>query len=171
MIDTDPARTVALVAEALERAGRRGVLLGGRGPGVAAALPPQLYPAGPLDHEWLFARSSAVVHYAPAGTTAATLRAGIPSVAVPHMTDQFLWARRLHELGVAPAPIPRRELMPERLAEAIRAATGDDRMRSRAAALGERIRAEDGVARAVEAFDRVVATRRSHRPSAVMSIP
>jgi sterol 3beta-glucosyltransferase len=171
MIDADPARTVALVAEALERAGRRGVLLGGGRGSAAAALPPHLCLTGPIDHEWLFARSSAAVHYAPAGTTAAALRAGIPSVPVPHMTDQFLWARRLHELGVGPAPIPRRELTPERLADAIRAATGDEQMRLRAAALGERICAEDGVGRAVEAFERHVGARRPVHLSAVTSIP
>ena len=90
----------------------------------------------------------------PAGTTAAALRAGIPSVTVPHMTDQFLWARRLHELGVAPPPIPRLELSAERLGEAIRLAASDVAMRGRAAALGERIRAEDGVGRAVELIGR-----------------
>jgi UDP:flavonoid glycosyltransferase YjiC (YdhE family) len=87
------------------------------------------------------------------------------------MTDQFLWARRLHELGVGAAPIPRRELTPERLADAIRAATGDEQMRLRAAALGERICAEDGVGRAVAAFERHVGARRPVHLSAITSIP
>jgi sterol 3beta-glucosyltransferase len=73
------------------------------------------------------------------------------------MTDQFLWARRLHELGVAPAPIPRRDLSAERLGDAIRIAAGDDAMRRRAAALGRRIRDEDGVGRAVGVIGRHLA--------------
>jgi UDP:flavonoid glycosyltransferase YjiC (YdhE family) len=124
---------------------------------------------GAIDHAWLFPRCAAAVHYASVGTTAAALRAGIPSVPIPHMTDQFLWARRVHDLGVAAAPIPRRRLTAERLAEAVRAATGDDAMRRRAVVLGEQIRAEDGVARAVEAFERPVAAGQPALASA--SIP
>jgi sterol 3beta-glucosyltransferase len=171
MIDTDPAATVELVAQALERAGRRGVLIRGARHRVDVPLPPQLFAVDSIDHDWLFARSAAAVHHAPVGTTAAALRAGIPSVALPQMTDQFLWARRLHELGVSPAPIRRRELTAERLAQAIRVASGDVGMQRRAAALRERIRSEDGVARAVEAFERRVALDRHDRLSAVISTP
>jgi UDP:flavonoid glycosyltransferase YjiC (YdhE family) len=159
MIDNNPTATVELVAQALERAGRRGVLVRGAWHRVSVPLPPHLFAVDRIDHNWLFARSSAAVHHAPVGTTAAALRACIPSVAIPQMTDQFLWGRRLHELGVGPAPIPRRELTAERLADAIRVATGDEGIRRRAARLGERIRREDGVARAVEAFERRVAPR------------
>jgi sterol 3beta-glucosyltransferase len=171
MIDTDPATTVGLVAEALERAGQRGILVGGARHGEPAALQPHLLAVGSIDHEWLFARCSAAVHYASVGTTAAALRAGIPSVPIPHMTDQFLWARRVGELGVGPAPIRRRELTAERLADAIRAATGDEGMRRRAEALGRQIRAEDGVACAVEAFERRVAGRAPTHLSPLTSVP
>lgn len=153
MIDHDPTATLALVAEALERAGRRGVLIRGEHR-AAAEPPPHVLAVDTIAHAWLFPRCSAAVHYAPAGTTAAALRAGIPSVAVPQMTDQFLWARRLHELGVAPAPLPRRGLTAEALAEAIRA-TEAPAMRRSAATLGERIRAEDGVAAAVDVIARL----------------
>jgi sterol 3beta-glucosyltransferase len=159
MIDTDPAATVRLVADALERAGRRGVLIRGAWHDRPLPLPAHVFAVGTIDHDWLFERCAAAVHHAPVGTTAATLRAQIPSVPIPQMTDQFLWARRLHELGVAPAPIRRRELTTDRLAHAIGVATSDARMRARAAALGDRIRREDGVARAVEAFEHRVAAR------------
>ena len=171
MIDTDPAGTVTLVAEALKRAGRRGVLIRGARDRVDVPLAPHLFGVDSIDHAWLFARSAAAVHHAPVGTTAAAVRAGIPSVAIPQMTDQFLWARRLHELGVGPAPIRRRDVTVERLAQAIRIATGEEGMRRRAAALGQRIRAEDGVARAVEAFERRVALHRPDHLSAVISVP
>jgi UDP:flavonoid glycosyltransferase YjiC (YdhE family) len=165
MIDTDPAATVALVADALARAGRRGVLIRGAQP-AGGPLPPHLIASGPVDHGWLFARCAAAVHYGSVGTTAAALRAGIPSVTIPHMTDQFLWGRRLHELGAGPAPIRRGDLEAAGLATAIRAAAGDVTMRARAAELGERIRAEDGVARAVEAFAaRVAAPPSPHLPA------
>jgi hypothetical protein len=53
-------------------------------------------------------------------------------------------------LGAGPEPVPQKKLTIERLTAAIRAVTEDGRMRSRAAEVGERIRAEDGVARTVE---------------------
>ena len=169
MIDTDPALTVRLVGQALERAGQRGVLIRGARHKVDAPLPPHLFGVDSIDHDWLFAHSAAAVHHAAVGTTAAAVRAGIPSVALPQMTDQFLWARRLRELGVGPAPIPRRKLTVDGLAEAIRIAASDERMRRSAAALGKQIRSEDGVARAVDAFERRVALRRPDHPPQVIS--
>jgi len=69
------------------------------------------------------------------------------------MGDQPFWAKRVTELGVGPDPIPRRRLSSERLAAAITTATTDRNMRERAAALGERIRAEDGVGQAIEIIE------------------
>jgi sterol 3beta-glucosyltransferase len=62
--------------------------------------------------------------------------------------------------SAGPPPIPQRELTVERLAEAIRVTVDDQQMRARAAAIGERIRAEDGVGRAVEAFHQHLPARR-----------
>jgi sterol 3beta-glucosyltransferase len=67
--------------------------------------------------------------------------------------DQPFWAKRVTELGVGPQPIPRRKLTSERLAAAITIAITDQNMRARATALGERIRAEDGVAQTIEIID------------------
>jgi UDP:flavonoid glycosyltransferase YjiC (YdhE family) len=98
---------------------------------------------------WLFPRMAAVVHHGGAGTTAAGLRAGVPSIVVPFFGDQPYWGRRVAELGVGPAPIPRKRLTVEVLAGAIDRAVTDPVLRRRAAELGTKIRAEDGVARAV----------------------
>ncbi len=104
-------------------------------------------------HGWLFPRVAAVVHHGGAGTTAAGLRAGRPTVVVPFFADQPFWGDRVHALGVGPRPIPRKELTAERLAAAIRQAAGAEGLRARAAALGARIRAEDGVGQAVRVVE------------------
>jgi UDP:flavonoid glycosyltransferase YjiC (YdhE family) len=88
------------------------------------------------------------------------LRAGTPTVIVPHFADQFFWGARVAGLGAGPRPVPRAKLTAERLAEAIRRATGDARVRECARSLGEKIRAENGVERAVEAFGRYAGFRR-----------
>jgi sterol 3beta-glucosyltransferase len=95
---------------------------------------------------------AAVVHHGGAGTTAAGLRAGVPSIVVPFFADQPFWADRVRKLGVGPTPISRKRLTAEKLSEAILEAVGSEDIRARASSIGERIRDEDGVANAVEAL-------------------
>ncbi len=156
MAGADPEGTTDLVLRALRLAGRRGVLLTGWGGLSNADLPDEVFEVEEVPHDWLFGQAAAAVHHGGAGTTAASLRAGIPTVVVPHFADQSFWGARVAGLGAGPRPIPRARLSAERLAEAIRRATGDAGIRERARSLGESIRAEKGVERAVEAFERYV---------------
>jgi UDP:flavonoid glycosyltransferase YjiC (YdhE family) len=105
-----------------------------------------------VPHEWLLPRCRMVIHHGGAGTTSAGLRAGIPNVVVPFTADQPFWGRRVHALGAGPRPIPVKSLSVEKLSEAIAEADGD-LIRDRAQALGQEIRGEDGVRRAVELLE------------------
>lgn len=67
---------------------------------------------GSLAHEWLLPRCAAAVHHGGAGTTAASLRAGKPTVVTPVMVDQFFWAQRVNALGVGAAAGRRSESPP-----------------------------------------------------------
>jgi UDP:flavonoid glycosyltransferase YjiC (YdhE family) len=154
MSSRDSERTTALVLKALALSGQRGVLITGWGGLRQSDLPDHVFKIEETPHDWLFPRAAAVVHHGGVGTAAAGFRAGVPSILVPFFSDQPYWGMRVFKLGVGPRPIPHKQLTAERLAEAIRSAVGDEAMRSRAARLGEAIRAEDGVARAVEAFHR-----------------
>ncbi len=151
-----PQQMAQLVREALELSGQRGVLAAGWG-GLATSNSrhsANLFTLDSVPHAWLFPHTAAVVHHGGSGTTGAGLRAGVPSVLVPHMGDQPLWARRVMELGVGPHPIPRRQLTAGRLAAAITRAVTDQGMQARATALGERIRNENGVGRAIGIIER-----------------
>jgi sterol 3beta-glucosyltransferase len=92
---------------------------------------------------------AAPVHHGGMGTTAAGLRAGVPSVIVPHGFDQPFWARRVEEVGVGVRCGWCSELTAVELASALETATADAALRQRAGALAERIHAEDGVGQAV----------------------
>ena len=118
-------------------------------------LPESVFAVESLPHSWLFPQMAAVVHHGGAGTTAAGLRAGVPSVLIPFMGDQPFWGRRVHDLGTGTKPIPRKQLTADKLAEAIETAVSDEVMRERAASLGERIRAENGVSQAVRLIERL----------------
>jgi sterol 3beta-glucosyltransferase len=67
----------------------------------------------------------------------------------PRFDIQPFWGKRVKALGVGPEPIPRKKLTADKLAHAIRVAVTHPRIKQRAAALGEAIRAEDGVGNAV----------------------
>ena len=86
-------------------------------------------------------------------SAAAGLRAGKPTDVGPHAGDQPFWARVLFDLDVSPKCIPIKKLTAGRLAGAVVQATTDAGMRERAAEIGARIGAEDGVARAIEFID------------------
>jgi sterol 3beta-glucosyltransferase len=99
-------------------------------------------------HGWLFPRCRAVVHHGGAGTTAAGLRAGVPSILVPHTADQPFWGRRVSAIGAGPEPIPVNQLTPEALAAAIEQACSEA-IRRRAEEVGRLIRSEDAVGQTV----------------------
>lgn len=145
----DPKRLARVVVEALRQANVRGVIATGWGALAGGDLPDTILEIDEAPHEWLFTRTAAVVHHGGAGTCAAGLRAGRPAVICPFIGDQPFWGRRLHALGVAPAPIPQKKLTADNLAAAIRTVATDAAMRKKAEALGEKIRGEDGVAAAV----------------------
>ncbi len=151
----DPANLATAVVEALTRSGQRGVLATGWGGLVADNVPDSIHVIEGAPHDRLFPLMSAVVHHGGAGTTAAGLRAGKPSVICPFFGDQPFWGRRVAELGAGPQPIALSDLTAERLAAAIREAVETPAIRARAEALGSAIRAEDGVGAAVRFIERV----------------
>lgn len=144
------------VVDACEHAHVRAVIQPGALSLGKGDLPSSLFQCADADYRWLFQRVAAAVHHCGAGTTASTLRAGIPSVAVPHAWDQPYWASVMFDRGVTPSPIARREVTAEGLKSRIEAVTTESRFLRRAAALAKRISREDGVSTAVELIERSV---------------
>ncbi|WP_345700852.1 glycosyltransferase [Kitasatospora terrestris] len=140
----DPERLSRTVVTALRTAGLRGIVQ--RGWAGLHAEGEDVLTVDELPHSLLFPRTAAVVHHGGAGTTAATLRAGVPSVPVPVQFDAAFWASRQVALGVAPAALPLRRVTPGHLAAALRAATVDPAFTDRARALATRLAAEDSTA-------------------------
>lgn len=99
-------------------------------------------------HDRLLPLVSATIHHGGAGTTAASLRAGVPTTIVPFLGDQTFWARRVEQLGVGPRPLDRKTLSVENIAAAI-AAMDDPEMRRKTSALGTAICHEDGLGAAI----------------------
>jgi sterol 3beta-glucosyltransferase len=138
-----------LVVEALAASGQRGVLDSGWGGLQTESLPETIFPIQEIPHSWLFPRMAALVHHGGMGTTAAGLRAGIPAVIIPLGGDQAFWADRLQRLGVGIHSAGFFKISTKRLVADITRVVSDTFLRTKAAALGEKIRVEQGVEKAV----------------------
>jgi sterol 3beta-glucosyltransferase len=148
-------QAIDVVLESLRITKQRAILSAGWGNLRDHHLPEYIHPVGFVQHEWLFPRVAAVVHHGGAGTTAAGLRAGIPTIVVPFGGDQPYWGERVYHLGVGPKPIPRKKLNVRNLSSAVSQVVGDQTMIRQAADLGRKLQFEDGVGNAVEITERL----------------
>jgi MGT family glycosyltransferase len=155
MSNRNPEQTADLVIQALALADQRAVLLSGWSGLQKNNVPDSIFMIDSIPHSWLFPRVSAVIHHGGASTTAAGLRAGVPSIVIPFFGDQPFWGQRIADLGVGTKPIPRKKLTAERLANAIGEVITDQEMHTRAKKLGKQILAENGIKSAVEIFNKL----------------
>lgn len=156
MTGRDPERLARTVVEALQGAGVRGILATGWGAMKMKALPESMIAVDQVPHSWLFSRVCGVIHHGGAGTTAAALRAGKPSIVIPFFGDQPFWGYRVHTLNAGSAPIPLRKLTVDKLVAAIKAITTDQNIIDYTAALGVKLREERGVENAVVMIESLV---------------
>jgi UDP:flavonoid glycosyltransferase YjiC (YdhE family) len=152
----DPEGATQILLEALRQSGQRAILHMGWGGLGTRALPKSVFRMDYAPYEWLFPRMSMIVHHGGSGTTGFALRAGVPSLVVPFVFDQFYWAKRTVQLGVGPQPIPFKNLSVSRLREAIEAGVNDSEMKHKAFQLGQKIQAENGIARAVRVIETII---------------
>src|SRR5204862_1680423 len=90
-----------------------------------------------------------VVHHGGAGTTAAGLRAGVPTIIKPFFGDQFFWGDRIDNMGIG---FCLKKLNTEKLSDYLVKVTTDKKMIKKAALVGENIKSEDGVQNAIQAI-------------------
>jgi sterol 3beta-glucosyltransferase len=97
--------------------------------------------------DWLFPQIDAAMHHGGAGTTGASLRAGLPTIIKPFFGDQFFWSARVQRLGVG---IKLASLTANDISKAFTAATRNRIMQEKAEDIGNQIRAEDGCGDAIQ---------------------
>ncbi|OJJ56851.1 hypothetical protein ASPSYDRAFT_33013 [Aspergillus sydowii CBS 593.65] len=133
-------------------------------------LPPEIHQIQSIPHEWLFPQMDAAVHHGGAGTTGASLRAGVPTIVRPFFGDQFFFGNRVQDLGVGMCV---KKINVSTFSRLLWTVTHDERLIVRARRLGERIRSEDGVATAIQAIyrDLEYATTLTRQRSSISSTP
>jgi UDP:flavonoid glycosyltransferase YjiC (YdhE family) len=149
----DPNAMTKMMFEAVAKTGQRALVSKGWGGlgGDELGKPDDVFMLGNCPHDWLFKQVSCVVHHGGAGTTAAGIASGRPTVIVPFFGDQPFWGAMVARAGAGPKPIPYKDLTADALAEAITFALKSETL-DRAKELGERIRDETGAETGAAAF-------------------
>jgi vancomycin aglycone glucosyltransferase len=140
MPDPRPRETTGRLLDAIAGAGCRALISRGWAGLGDGPLPEGVLAIDPVSHASLFPRVAAVVHHGGAGTTHSAARAGVPQILIPHVLDQFYFARRVVDLGVGPKGLSRKGLRVDELVETLRATLDNEFVAERARDLGARLR-------------------------------
>ena len=140
-------------AEAAKVLGRRAILLIGKDArNRPANLPDGIAAFDYAPFSELFPRAAAIVHQGGVGTTGQAMRSGRPMLVMPYAHDQPDNAERVTRLGIA-RTIKRRHYTPAGVAKHLRILLGDPEYARRAAEVGSRMAAENGVHSACNALE------------------
>lgn len=145
IVVSDPAALTRTIIDSVLKADVRCILskgwsdrLGNQDAAVPEMpLPPEIHQIKSAPHDWLFEQIDAAAHHGGAGTTGASLRAGLPTIVKPFFGDQFFFGSRLEDLGVG---IYMKKLNVSVFSRALWEATHSERMIIKARVLGEQIR-------------------------------
>ncbi|PQE06092.1 glycosyltransferase family 1 protein [Rutstroemia sp. NJR-2017a BBW] len=152
VLDDSNAMT-ELIFEAARKTGQRVLLSKGWG-GIGAEelrIPGGVFMLDNVPHDWLFKHVSCVIHHGGAGTTAAGIAAGRPTLVVPFFGDQLFWGAMIARAGAGPDPIPHRQLTADKLADAINVCLKAETM-ERAKELAGKIEVEQGSDMGAQSF-------------------
>ena len=152
MCSGDMGDTLQIVLDAVRQSGVRAVLSTGWG-GVQIPQREDIFVADFVPHDWLFRQVSAVVHHGGAGTTAAGIQAGCPTLVIPFGGDQPFWAARVQDLSIGPKAIARDKLTANKLSKALTDLTTTKKYRVAARELGERLQMENGAVTAANIIE------------------
>ncbi|OCB32353.1 glycosyl transferase family 1 [Mycobacterium malmoense] len=97
------ADTVEMISAACAQLGERALIVSGRTDFGDVAHSDDVKVVGAVNYADVFPTCRAVVHHGGAGTTAASLRAGVPTLILSTFIDQALWGAQVKRLGVGTA--------------------------------------------------------------------
>ncbi|KAJ5999808.1 hypothetical protein N7481_000217 [Penicillium waksmanii] len=151
----DQIKLTRTVFEAIEASGQRAIVSKGWGNlgSDVVEVPDNILLIDSIPHDWLFRHVSCVVHHGGAGTTAAGLALGRPTIIIPFFGDQQFWGKIVAHSGAGPAPIPHKQLTATNLRNAIAEAL-EPSTQEKALEISEKMKGESGVRDSVRSFHR-----------------
>ena len=149
-------KTIVVIIEALQITKQRAVVgLGWTTNNYKEKLPTNIFLVEGVPHTWLFPKMKMLIHHGGAGTTATGLRAGKPTIIIPHNADQPAWGKRVFELGVGSKPIKKSKLSADNLSKAILHCMTSVIIKN-AEQLAQKLKSENGVQNAVDIIDGLI---------------
>jgi sterol 3beta-glucosyltransferase len=114
------------------------------------AIPEDIFLAKQIPYSWLLSQVELVVHHFGFGTTAEVLKAGLPSIPIPHIFDQKIRAEAIHKSGYAYKPLNINKITGDVLSDAIIHVNNNQEMKRKCIDAGIIITKERGTEKAVE---------------------
>jgi sterol 3beta-glucosyltransferase len=153
----DPTASCDLIAAVCRRLGARAlVTVKGEGYPRGIGYDRNLFVLDSFDYDRVLSRCRAVVHHGGSGNSHDVLRAGLPAVVIGVHSDQFFYGWRMSALGIG-ADFPYPSLTEDRLHDAL-VRTLTPQSRTKAAALGRKVAAENGIQAAADAVEKLAVT-------------
>ncbi len=146
-----PTELSKLLFAAVKQAGVRAIISKGWSKVGGDDVPENIYLIGNCPHDWLFQRVSAVVHHGGAGTAAAGIAAGKPTVVVPFFGDQAFWGQMVARAGAGPEPVPFTKMTIDSLTNSITTALTEE-VQKNAQEMAKTIATENGAEDTVTDF-------------------
>lgn len=153
----DPASMLRDVIRLCEKHSIRALVGAGWTEYARESLPETVFIAPAFDHDRVLPRCRAAVHHGGAGTTNASLRAGLPTLVCSILSDQPLWGYRVAQLG-AGTTFPFQKLEPRRLSAALDVLLRPE-VAERARRIGQALTAENGTEQIADLVERFARSR------------
>lgn len=136
-----------IVEKALEKTGQRAIFLNPycEENGESSKL---FYSIRYAPHQWLLNHTKAAIHHGGSGTIHTCTRAGLPSLIVPFLGDQFFWANQVHQLGIGPKYLKLKKLSADSLAAQIKKLINREEYFVNAKRFQKKLLRDDGISRA-----------------------
>lgn len=144
----DHKHATVKISQALKLWGGRAIIAKGWG-GLEDITADNVLTIDHAPHHLLLPHTCAVVHHGGAGSTAAGLRAGRPTLVCPVIADQPFWGQRIAALAAGPAPARLKKTSADQLAYIFDDLTHSEIYKTHATELGEKIVSEDGIETAI----------------------
>lgn len=137
------------ICDAMEKSNSRAILIMPDLDKSGTSIPETIFLAKQIPYSWLLGQVSMVVHHFGFGTTAEVLRAGLPSIPIPHIFDQKIRASTMYKAGFASKPLNINIINGAILSDAILQVKNNREMQKQCADAGKQICLEKGITSAV----------------------
>ena len=133
-----------VICEALAKSASRAILIMPDLKQKEIVFPENIFFSDQVPYSWLLKQVTLVVHHFGFGTTAEVLKAGLPSIPIPHIFDQKIRASKICKMGYAHKPLLIHKITGHILANAIINVKSNPELRKRCQDAAKEVARENG---------------------------